>query len=102
MDMRTQGRQLAANLTATVSILSIGITGVASLILWGATGSHTTASSSSTSSNVAPPSSGDDGGQGDGGQSDGGQTNGVQTNGGGGAVVNQSTGSAPVVQSAGS
>jgi hypothetical protein len=37
MSIRIQGRKLASNLTTTVSILSLGAAGIATLVLWDAT-----------------------------------------------------------------
>ncbi|MCU1583092.1 MAG: hypothetical protein JWO01_2480 [Microbacteriaceae bacterium] len=58
MDIRTTGKQLAANLTTTVALLSLGTAGIASLMVWGTT---STSSSSATSSTSTSTSTGDSG-----------------------------------------
>jgi hypothetical protein len=60
MDIRTTGKQLAANLTTTVALLSLGTAGIASLMVWGTTSSSSSSATSSSSSSTST-STGDSG-----------------------------------------
>ncbi len=86
MDLREKGRQAAKNLTATVSILSLGVTGVASLFLWGATSATSASSSSSSSSTTTSTDS----------------TNSSDDDSGSTSIVGQSTGGSSHASSTGS
>lgn len=60
MDIRERGRRIASNLTATVTIASLGLAGIASVVVWGATVNKNSASASvSSTSNSSSNSSSD-------------------------------------------
>lgn len=68
MDIRTTGKQLAANLTTTVALLSLGTAGIASLMVWGTTSTSSSSATSSTSTSTSTGDSGQSTSTGDSGQ----------------------------------